>query len=196
MNKIYIASVLILFCICLVIGIFTKKSYIDDTSFRKYIDSNEVEFNEYEDINNQFVKDSDVKNLDMLDEQSDCIVRVCVEPECERYLYSNMSVSQAKVLENYKGNTGDYIYIVEPIGVYKNENNIWVDAVWGYYWMRDGEEYILFLDKYSNMHIGRDEYIYLPVSASRGHYCITDGRKETDEVREAIKEDILNKYIN
>lgn len=174
MNKIYITMALILFCICCVVGVLTKKSYVDDTSVRDYIDNEQLELFVVEDFNNEFEDDENVKNLDMLTERSDYIVRVRVNSDCERYLHSEMSVSRVEVLENYKGSTDEYIYVLEPIGVFKFEEGMRIQSVDNYYWMRDGEEYILFLDKYKDKHIGRDKYIYMPISASRGQYCITD----------------------
>lgn len=174
MNKLYITMVLILFLICCAVGALIKKSYVDDTSVRDYIDNEQLEVFLVEDFNNTFEADENVKNLDMLEERSDCIVRVRVNPDCERYLYSDMSVSRAEVLENYKGSTDEYIYVIEPVGVHKSEEGMSIQSFDNYQWMRDGEEYILFLDKYKDKHVGRDEYIYLPVSASKGQYCITD----------------------
>lgn len=150
-------------------GIITKNSMSDNLSPRPYIDDEYI-FCSIPDMNQNYMSNTSIRSYSDLMDASDLVVRLEVSNENERYFHTNQTVTEANVLEVYKGTSDEQIYILEPI-VYENGCIISTE---GYYWLRDNEEYVFFLKQFDDVHIGKDNKIYIPTSAGYGQYCLSN----------------------
>lgn len=168
-RKIIIGLFLLMFVFSLFVCILTRKSLVNNLSPRPYIDSEEYDIFSIPDMNNNYMQAASIRSYLDLMEASDLVVRLKVNDENERYYHTGQTVTEAEVLETYKGTSGEQIYILEPIA-YDSGSIISTE---NYYWIRDNEEYIIFLKQYNDIHLGKETKIYIPTSAGYGQYCIT-----------------------
>lgn len=186
---------------CVIIGIIVRNSFQNDVSPRMYIDNPRYKVNIVSNFNNCYILPEAVEDLNDLESPSDVIVKIKVNSNNERYMHSMQTVTEANVMEIYKGNIEDEkIYILEPV-CYFNEGDF-VISTDGYYWLREDEEYIMFLKKYEDIHIGKAKYIYMPVCATYGQFCLS--KEFNDEILELdienqdkhdkLMHDIIEKY--
>lgn len=181
----------------IVVAIVTKLSFVNNVDQRIYMNGN-YRVSLMPDLNEVFL-DNQIKNMENLEEVSDVIVRVKVDLEEERKFNSDMTITNVKIVEVYKGNVEeDDIYIIEP--VYYFTSGDYIISTQGYYWMNDEDEYILFLEKVKDAHFGEQEYIYLPTTTLYSKYNMNKaddlehaakGHKIYQEIYEAVCE----KYV-
>jgi hypothetical protein len=165
-------------------ALVTRGSFVDDISQKSYIDSDEKEIKENLDLNDAF-KFRDVDYLSELIESADAIVKVKVNADSERNFFADNTISEVSVMDVYKGNIEDEsISVIEPV-YYWAEGDV-ILATEGYYWMREGQEYILFLQELEDAHLGNHKMIYLPTSTKFSKYNI----KEADDL-----ETSSNRYV-
>ncbi len=178
-----------------IIGIITRNSFIDNLEQRKYMNGS-YEIQIAPDLNNVYYSGY-VDNIDDIEEISDVIIRAKVKSNTDRKYNSGMTITNLDVLEIYKGEieTED-IYIIEPI-CYLNEAGF-ISSIMGYYWMNDNDEYILFLDKHKDAHLGDydDIYIFTTIQYSKFNLSVPDDMKNAqvqypiyDKLYEEIKQE-------
>lgn len=173
MNKrqkiILICFASIVMVVVVIIGLVTRNSMVDDLSQSQYIDK-DIMLQVWPEYNGVF-KDDEIKTFDDLKESAEIIVKVKVDPDNKRTYFSDMTVSTVDVIQVYKGNIEDAsISVIEPIFYYTEGN--YIASIEEYYWMREDTEYILFLKKLKDAHIGKHQMIYLPTTGRYSKYNI------------------------
>lgn len=175
--------------ICIIMGIYVRHSFQNDVSPRMYIDNPRYKANITTNFNNCYILPEEIKDLDALENASDVIVKIKVNSENKRYMHSMQTVTEADVMEIYKGDIEDEkIYILEPICYFKEGD--YVMSTDGYYWLREDEEYIMFLKRYEDIHVGKAKYIYLPACVAYGQFCLS---KEINDEFSELDKDMVNR---
>lgn len=191
---------------CVIIGIIVRHSFHNDVSPRMYIDNPRYKVRISSSApNNCYILPEAVEDLNDLESPSEVIVKIKVNSNNERYMHSMQTVTEANVMEIYKGDIEDEkIYILEPVCYFKEGD--FVISTDGYYWLREDEEYIMFLKKYEDIHIGKAKYIYIPVCAAYGQFCLSkefndeiseldiETQERIDKVRHELWQDVIEKY--
>lgn len=195
--------VIFILIICAVIGIIVRHSFQNDLSPCMYIDNPRYKARIDYDMNNCYILPEAVEDLDDLESPSDVIVKIKVNSENERYMHTGQTVTEANIMEIYKGDIeAEKIYILEPIYYFKAGDR--VCSTEGYYWLREDEEYIMFLKRYEDIHVGKAKYIYIPVCAAYGQFCLSkefnDEFSELDihmlnqDKRDKLMREVIEKY--
>lgn len=153
--------------VCIVVGIFTRKSYVDDIEQRQYMNGGY----RIESIplgSDDVYEDERIRSFEELENQAEVIVRVRVNKDERREFNMNLTITNVEVVEVYKGDVEEEnIYVIEPIYYYSEGDYIFSQL---YYWMNEEDEYILYLDKIKDMHLGKQEYIYNPTTLHLSKY--------------------------
>ncbi|MBO5425229.1 MAG: hypothetical protein J6A25_06930 [Lachnospiraceae bacterium] len=156
--KISMAFVCIVLIVVFCLSFAVRKSFINDLEQRQYMNNN-YPVEHHADLNGAYYS-GDIREVSTLEEISDVIVRVSVNKEIPRNYNMEMTITNVDVLEIYKGNIAtEDIYVAEPI-CYVNEGDF-VGAMIGYYWMEEETEYILFLNRVQDVHLGEYDDIYI-----------------------------------
>ena len=192
--KIALFVTIAILIVSVLIGIVTRNSFIDNLEQREYMNGN-YEIQIAPDLNNVYYS-GNVDNVNDIEEISDVIIKAKVKSNVDRNYNSGMTITNVDVLEIYKGEIGtEEIYIIEPI-CYLSEPGF-ISSVMGYYWMNDNDEYILFLDKCEDVHLGGydDIYIFTTIQYSKFNLSIPDDMKNAqvqypiyDKLYEEIKQ--------
>lgn len=189
MNKILLGMSSVVLILTIIIGIFTRQSFVDNVSQEPYIDNEDVNVmitHEYNDV----YKDYMVKTISDIEDLSDIIVKVSVDNNDLRNYFCDMTISKVKVEYVYKGNINENkINIIEPI--YYTPEGDFAMSTDGYYWMRSGNEYILFIDELNDIGIGDDNKIYIPTTSLFSKYNINN----TDDLAENAEGYNIRYYI-
>lgn len=154
----------------IIYGIKTRNCWADDTQLRDYIDNpnTEIEFTDFQ-TSDSFKEPQDIRTFNGLYDLADVIVRIKVNNNGKRELYSECIITEAEVIETYKGKVEEKkIDIIEPVQVVKIHDNA-LDSVMGYMLMEDEAEYILFLYKRAFSGYGKKN-IYIPISTTLSKY--------------------------
>lgn len=162
LGKIYRRFFLVSLAVCIIIGIFTKKSYIKDTdvnSLDKYSKSLIYTSKSYK--SDYFI--NDINTFDQLDNESDYVLKV--KSTKDRKYVNKALLTKCEVIKSYKKKIDKaYIYIYEPVDVsIKYELFI---SLWGYNFMKPENEYIVFLKDlklpqgYKASHIEKLSFMY------------------------------------
>ncbi|SKA92217.1 hypothetical protein SAMN05428976_11912 [Clostridium sp. USBA 49] len=195
MNKKNIAFAIIfvgVFVSMIVLGILTRKSYVNDIDVNRYIndESMNLSISTYqEDITKVFTKFEDLNSIEDLEKVSPIIVRAQVDSQTSRNRYYLTTLTTVKVVKVYKGDiNSDLISIFEPIDIVNiTDANDIVDSLDGYNWMKEDKEYILFLRPLKDSHYTDGDTVYLPTSTILSKYQIDES-----QVSKLNKEKILN----
>lgn len=174
-----------------VLGVLTRRSYINDININSYINDKNINFStsKYEeDITKVFTKFEDLSTLEDLEEVSPIIVKVKVESELPRNRYYLTTLTTVRILEVLKGDINkDLISIFEPIDVTNIiDSNDVVTSLDGYNWLKEGNEYILFLRSLKDSHYSHDSVVYLPTTTILSKYGIN-----RDKASKLDKEKVL-----
>lgn len=183
MNKYIVGVSTGILIITIIIGIITRQSFEDNISQKSYIDNDEFQvmiIHEYNDV----YKDYMMKTLSDVEAYSDVIVKVSVDESSTRDYFSDMTISRVNVEKVYKGDISESeINIIEPIYVFSSEEKDFIMSMDGYYWMRQGNEYILFMNELDDLCIGEDDKIYIPTTSLFSKYnvnCSDDLAEDTE----------------
>lgn len=183
-NKIYYIIICMSVIFCIIIGVSVKNSFhntVDPQNLEKEVIYHTVV--NLDDFVGKLYFDNHIEKFSELQNESDLIVEIKLTDN--RQLYSQATLSEAEVLETYKGKVkpGDKILIYEPVFFL---NDAYFTAS-GYNLMKKNNSYIIFLKnlqipkgyKYKN----DEAKTYLPVSTIFAKYNIklTDKEKITYE---------------
>ncbi|MEG0176893.1 hypothetical protein [Anaerorhabdus sp.] len=139
MKKICYLIIVLTTSFSIILAINTKNSFVDIVNLDSAMSSNPiVEFSGDDIYEHFFVK---VNSLDDLLSNAEFVLRVTPTEFAEQRAYSY--IRECNVLDSYKGNTLDQIYIYEPN--YFTGLNRYTSGS-GYIQMKIGEEYIVFLN--------------------------------------------------
>lgn len=180
-----------LFCV----GVVVRNSFVDDTDARRIIESEKYNIEYIDDLNHCFVDSEKIDTIENLVEMTDAVVKISTDKEKTRYFHSMMTVSEVTVEEVLCGDVdADTIYILEPIGYYADGDL--VISMGEYNWIKDDDTYVMFLRKYKDKHIGRDDNIYLPVDTKYSKYNISEaiGTDEYEELYNIFYEKVIETY--
>lgn len=166
--------------ICLVIGVTligsciyginTRRGWKDDVQLRDYISKPNLKIG-FTDIQegNVLKEPEEVNTFKGLYDLADVIVRVRVNKNGRRERYAYSIVSEAEVIETYKGSVDEKIIdIIEPSEIHYSDRNE-VTSVMGYTLMEDDSEYIMFLFKRPYKGYGKKD-VYTPTTATLSKY--------------------------
>lgn len=172
MNKYIVGVSTGILIITIIIGIITRQSFEDNISQKPYIDNDEIKVmitHEYNDV----YKDYMIKTLSDVESLSDVIVKVSVDESSARDYFSDMTISRVKVEKVYKGDISENeINVIEPIYYWYNDVEGFIMSMDGYYWMRQENEYILFMNELDDLCIGEDDKIYIPTTSLFSKYNV------------------------
>jgi hypothetical protein len=176
MNKNVILSLALLISIGVmtVMGLQTRKSFVDDVEIGNYLNQEELKFSirdDVSDITQSFVDMESIKSVEDLEEVSPIIVKVKVNKEASRKMYSDDTLTTVEVLEVMKGQVDKKeILVFEPIDINHLEGADYVNSTDGYNWMNDDEEYILYLRPLKAANYSKDKIVYLPTTTLFSKY--------------------------
>ncbi|MDR2834195.1 MAG: hypothetical protein LBV67_10815 [Streptococcaceae bacterium] len=155
-------------------GLQTRKSFVDDVEIGNYLNQEELKFSirdDVSDITQSFVDMESIKSVEDLEEVSPIIVKVKVNKEASRKMYSDDTLTTVEVLEVMKGQVDKKeILVFEPIDINHLEGADYVNSTDGYNWMNDDEEYILYLRPLKAANYSKDKIVYLPTTTLFSKY--------------------------
>lgn len=169
-NKTIICIMAVILIIAIAVGLITRFSYVDDLSQMEYMDNDEKRTELIAELNGVYIDDK-IDSIEDLVETADVIVKVTVSPDYDRVYNTDMTISYVDIIDIYKGDIeGKTASVIEPIFYFADGD--YIASINGYSWMKEEEEYILFLTKLKDAHLGNDEYIYIPTTARYSKYSI------------------------
>lgn len=124
MNKIAVKgmlAVLLLVVLGIAAGMITRRTFVDNTDLKAFIDTNPVveycDINYADDVSMGMVDGDSVESVSDLMADGELVVRVHLDETWNRELYQECVFSKAEVDHVYQGNAepGEEIYIFEPV---------------------------------------------------------------------------------
>lgn len=165
---------LLAFIISIFRGVNTCKGWNDDTQLRDHLKEGNLTVepsDSEEDIS--FLLPEEVSSFEQLCGTADAIVRLKVTANNERTMYTECTLTTAKVLEVYQGNvSGKTLSIFEP--AYIDKHSVW--TVGAYQLMEDNKEYIVFLREIQCSLYNGQKSVYLPTTTALSKYQCTQNR--------------------
>lgn len=155
----------------IVYGLNTKGCWKNDVQIREYIDDGQfnVDFLDFQ-ANDTFKTPGELGTFYNLFQDADVIVRVSISCNDRREQYTESIITEAQVMETYKGNCEEEIIdIIEPFYMNDIDGEDRGTSIMGYIPMEDNCQYIVFLYKREYKGYGKN-YVYIPTTTSISKY--------------------------
>lgn len=205
--------VLIVFIVAIILGVYTKKSFVNDIYNNHYFEDKKIILSTYEqkfeEGKDELVNYEDISSVNDLINKSDCVLKIKLIDEDKRKNCATSMLSKVQIIKVYKGKLlkKQNIMLLEFIEPTKTR----ILSVDGYNAIKSGKEYIVFLKEYKNRHYTiehnpkekmKTDSVYVPISPILGKYPV-DGsykkvelldKKRLSEEKEPYKYGIIKNY--